>query len=159
MNQIRIFPFLLVMLLIFVSCKTASVKSGSVAKDPVEGLVFLTFTMRNDTLSGKEIRLTGKTIVHERLKAVTPDSNSPNRLVITQLNSSGKKLSSVAVDHPLFRRVEFANDQGQFQSKEIKLTDAEFFVRVTLYAETEYIQAEEELSGTITYTTKFKLRD
>lgn len=150
---------MLLMLLAFVSCKTASVKPGQMAKDPVEGLVFLTFTMRNDTVSGKEIRLTGKTIVHEKLKAVTPDSNSSNRLVITQLNSTGKKLSSVAVGHPLFRRVEFANDQGQFQSKEVKLTDAEFFVRVTLYAETEYIQAEEELSGKITYTTKFKLRD
>ena len=159
MNRIRIFLSVLVMLLIFVSCKNASVKSGSVAKDPVEGLVFLTFTMRNDTVSGKEIRLTGKTIVHEKLKVAVFSSDSPNRLLITQLNSAGKKLSSVAVDHPLFRRVEFANDQGQFQSKEIKLTDAEFFVRVTLYAETEYIQAEEELSGTITYTTKFKLRD
>lgn len=159
MNQIRIFPFVLVMLLIFGSCRTASVKPEQVVADPVEGLVFLTFTMRNDTVSRKEIRLTGKTIVYEKLKTVTSDSNSPNRLVITQLNSSGKRLSSVAVDHPLFRRVEFANDQGQFQSKEIKLTDAEFFVRVTLYAETEYIQAEEELSGTITYTTKFKLRD
>lgn len=147
------------MLLILVSCKTTSIKPGTVKGDPVEGLVFLTFTMRNDTVSGKEIRLTGKMIVHEKLKAAVYGSDSPNRLVITQLNSSGKKLSSVAVDHPLFRRVEFANDQGQFQSKEIKLTDAEFFVRVTLYAETEYIQAEEELSGTITYTTKFKLRD
>lgn len=63
-----------------------------------------------------------------------------------------------ALDHPLFRRVEFADEQGQFQSREIKLKDAEFFARVTLYQETEYILVEEELAGKITYTTKFSVR-
>lgn len=141
------------------SCKTTSVQPGVEAKDPVEGLVFLTFVMRSDSLSGKEIKLVNKTVVHQKMKAGQPDSHSPNRLRITQLNGSGKPLSSVAIDHPLFKRVEVANDAGQFQSKAVKLKDAEFFVRVTLFRDSEYILAEEELSGKITYSVKLKLRD
>jgi hypothetical protein len=141
------------------SCKTTSVQPGVEAKDPVEGLVFLTFVMRSDSLSGKEIKLVNKTVVHQKMKAGPPDSHSHNRLRITQLNGSGKPLSSVAIDHPLFKRVEVANDAGQFQSKVVKLKDAEFFVRVTLFRDSEYILAEEELSGKITYSVKLKLRD
>ncbi|MBL7834216.1 MAG: hypothetical protein JNK18_09680 [Cyclobacteriaceae bacterium] len=141
------------------SCKTTSVQQGVEAKDPVEGLVFLTFVMRSDSLSGKEIKLVNKTVVHQKMKTGQPDSHSPNRLRITQLNGSGKPLSSVAIDHPLFKRVEVANDAGQFQSKAVKLKDAEFFVRVTLFRDSEYILAEEELSGKITYSVKLKLRD
>lgn len=144
---------------VLVSCKTTSVQPATEKKDPIEGLVFLTFVMRNDSTSGKGVELIGKTIVHQKLKSDPQNSTAPNRVWVSQLTSSGDKLSSIALDHPLFKRVEFANDQGQFQSKEVTLKDAEFFARVTLFTQTEYIQVEEELLGKITYTTKFKLRD
>jgi hypothetical protein len=150
---------MLVVSLVLVSCKTASVQPSTEKKDPVEGLVFLTFVMHNDSISSKGVELIGKTIVHQKLKSDPQNSTASNRVWVSQLTSSGDKLSSVALDHPLFKRVEFADDQGQFQSKEIILKDAEFFARVTLFAQTEYIQVEEELSGKITYTNKFKLRD
>ncbi|MFN8336167.1 MAG: hypothetical protein U0U09_13640 [Cyclobacteriaceae bacterium] len=145
--------------LMLTSCKTVSVQPDTGNIDPVEGLVFLLFVMRSDSLAGKELKLVSKTIVNQKLKSAPPDSDSPNRLLITQLSSSGKKLSSVALDHPLFKRVEYANDQGQFQSKDVKLKEAEFFVRVTLFRDTEYILAKEELSGKITWSAKLKLRD
>jgi hypothetical protein len=150
---------MLVVLGVLVSCKTASVPSSTEKDDPVEGLVFLTFIMRDDSISGKGIELIGKTIVHQKLKSDPQNSTASSRVWVSQLASSGDKLSSVALDHPLFKRVEFADDQGQFQSKEIILKDAEFFARVTLFTQTEYIQVEEELSGKIVYTNKFKFRD
>jgi hypothetical protein len=142
-----------------VSCKTTAVQATTEKKDPVEGLVFLTFGMREDSASGTAVDMIAKTIVHQKLKSDPRNSAAPNRVWISQLTGSGEKLSSVALDHPLFRRVEFANDQGQFQSKEVTLKNAEFFVRVTLFAQTEYIQVEEELLGRITYSVKFKFRD
>jgi hypothetical protein len=141
-----------------VSCKTTAVDTIVEKKDPIEGLIFLTFVMHTDSASRK-IDLMGKTIVHQKLRSDPPNSSAPNRVWIRQVTSSGEKLSSVALDHPLFKRVEFANDQGQFQSKEVILKDAEFFARVTLFARTEYILVEEELAGKITYSVKFKLRD
>lgn len=141
------------------SCKTSTVQPAVEKKDPVEGLVFLTFVMKNDSVSAKSIQLIGKTIVNQKLKSDPQNSTAANRIWISQLNGAGKKMSSVAIDHPLFRRVEIANEAGQLQSKELKLNDAEFFARVTLFTQTEYIQLEEELSGKITYTAKFKLRD
>lgn len=142
----------------FVSCKTTGVQQPAEQKDPIEGLVFLTFVMHADSVSGRLVELVGKTIVHQKLKSDPQNSTALNRVWVNQLTASGAKLSSVALDHPLFRRVEFANDQGQFQSKEIALKDAEFFARVTLFAETAYIQVEEELAGKIVYTVKFNLR-
>lgn len=143
----------------FVSCRSSvPITQAAEQKDPIEGMVFLTFVMRDDSVSGKGIILTGKTFVSQKLKSDPIDSTSPNRLLISQKDSSGKKLSLTALDHPLLRRVEFPDDKGQFQSKDIKLKDAEFFARVTLYRETEYIEVEEELRGKITYTAKFSIR-
>lgn len=150
---------LIVLLLVLDGCKQTQVQTKAEKIDPIEGLIFLTFVMHEDSVSGKKVELTGKTIVQQKLKSDPQNSTAANRVWISQLTSSGSKLSSVALDHPLFKHVEFANDKGEFQSKEIKLTDAEFFARVTLFAKTEYIQVEEELSGRITYTAKFNLRD
>lgn len=156
-------PRLLCVIILFsfsiVSCKTTAVQATTEKKDPVEGLVFLTFDMHEDSASGTTVDMIAKTIVHQKLKSDPPNSTAPNRVWISQLTGSGEKLSSVALDHPLFKRVEFANDQGQFQSKEVILTDTEFFARVTLFTQTEYIQVEEELLGKITYSVKFKFRD
>lgn len=128
-------------------------------QNPVEGLVFLTFIMHSDSISGTSVELIGKTVVDQKLKSDPQNSSAPNRVWISQLSGSGDKLSSVALEHPLFKRFEFADDQGQFQSKEVILKDAEFFARVTLFTQTEYIQVEEELSGKIAYSVKFKFRD
>ena len=155
----RILCVLIVGSVAMVACKTTAVQATTEPKDPIEGLVFLTFVMRSDSASGSFIDLIGKTIVHQKLKSDPPNSTASNRVWVSQLTRSGEKLSSVALDHPLFKRVEFANDQGQFQSKEITLQDAEFFARVTLFAQTEYIQVEEELSGRIAYSVKFKFRN
>ncbi len=112
-----------------------------------------------DSVSQKTVELVGKTIIHQKLKSDPQNSKASSKVWVNQLTRTGEKLSAVALDHPLFKRVEFANDQGQFESKEITLQDAEFFARVTLFAQTEYIQVEEELMGKITYSAKFKLRD
>lgn len=146
-------------LLILVSCKPAPVQTKAEKKDSIEGLIFLTFVMRTDSASERRVELMSKTIIHQKLKSDPQNSPAINRVWVRQLAASGNTLSSVALDHPLFKRVEFADDQGHLQSKEVTLKDAEFFARVTLFAETEYIRVEEELSGKITYSVKFKLRD
>lgn len=128
-------------------------------KDPVEGMVFLTFRMRDDSVSEKTIELVGKTIVHQKLKSEPSKPAAPNHILIRQLSSTDGVLSTHTLDHPLLKRFEFADDEGRFQTKSIKLKDAEFFARVTLYQETVYIQVEEELEGKITYTRKFKIRE
>lgn len=150
---------ILTALLILTGCKTTAPIATTEKQDPIEGLVFLTFVMRTDSLSGKTINLIGKTIVQKRLKSNPENSSAPNRVWVNQLSGSGKKLASVALDHPLYRRVEFTNNKGEFLSHEMHLTNAEFFARVTLFTQTEYIQVEEELAGKITYTTQFKFRD
>ena len=155
----RLLYVLVALLVVVAACKPTSVKPVAEKKDPVEGLIFLTFVMRQDSLSGKPIELKGKTIVNQKLRREPQNSTAADRIWVSQLTNSGTKLSFIALDHPLFRRVEFANDKGQFQSKEIKLKEAEFFARVTLFTQTEYILVEEELSGKITYSVKFKLRD
>lgn len=159
MSLLRLLCLLSMLSFAGTACKTTRVQAPLEKKDPVEGLVFLTFVMRQDSVSGKSVELIGKTIVHEKLKSDPQNSTAPNRVWINQLTRSGTKLSSVPLDHPLFKRVEVADDQGQFHSKEIVLKDAEFFARVTLFAQTEYIEVEEELSGRVAYKVKFNLRD
>lgn len=146
---------------LLLGCKIAAPGTGKIdaQQDPVEGMVFLTFSMRNDSISGKEIRLISKIIVPQKQKFDPVNADAPNKLIINQTNDSGKILSTTAVDHPLLRRVELADDEGKFQSRNLFLKEAEFAVRVTLYRETEYIQVTEELNGKVAYSTKFKIRD
>lgn len=156
MNNARLAGFMLILL---IGCKATPPVTQPEAKDPIEGIVFITFVMRDDSISEKRIELMAKTIVNQKLKADPQPSGAPNRLLIRQLNEAGNTLSMIPIDHPLHRRVEYPNEKGEFVSKSVKLTDAEFFARVTLFGETKFIQVEEELSGVITYTAKFNIRD
>lgn len=157
MNKIALVGFMVVMM----ACKSVVPVSQPEVKDPIQGMVFLTFVMKNDSIvgTGKRIDLIAKTIINQKLKSDPQPSTAPNRLLIRQLDATENTLSMVPVDHPLFRRVEYADEKGEFVSKIVKLADAEFFARVTLFSETQFIQVEEEVSGKIIFTAKFNIRD
>lgn len=148
-----------ILIMLMIGCKSSAPVPQPEVKDPIEGIVFVTFVMREDDSPEKRIELKAKTIVAQKMKADPQGSTAPNRVLIRQLNASGNTLSMVSMDHPLYKRVEYANEKGEFESKIVKLADAEFFARVTLFGETKFIQVEEELSGKIVFTKKFNIRD
>lgn len=151
---------LAVLLVVFLACckSTVPVVQAEV-KDPVEGMVFLTFRMRADSLPGERIELISTTVVQQKLKTDPESSTARNRLHVQQLDASGNRLMHTAIDHPLLKRAEYPDENGEFVSRMLKLREAEFFLRVTLYGETKFIQVEEDMGGSITFTTKFNIRD
>jgi hypothetical protein len=158
----RITTLFLMLLSVFFGCLNTqkhSYQPPALSENPVEGMMFLTFVIRADSTLGKRIELRGKTIVHEQLQSEPENSEAENRILISQFGSKLQKLSFTVVEHPLFRRVEYENEKRELQTKSLNLKDAQFFVRVTLFTQTEYILVEEELQNKIVYRTTFNIRD
>lgn len=123
------------------------------------GMIFLSFKMTADSVYGNRLELLSKTVVYERLIVEPANSAAVDRVVVSQLASTEEVVASVAVDHPLKRRVEVANDQGEIQSREIILREAEFSVRVTLQPQTAYIRVTEVVANKTKSETTFNLKD
>lgn len=151
----------LLFLLMLMHCtqKQQAYQTAAVPVPETSGMLFLSFKMYADSLSGNRIALLNKIIVAQQLKMSYENSLAPNRIVISQLDDAKKVLSSAAQDHPLSRRVEIANDQGEIQSRIINLPEAEFFIRVTLRQQAAYIRVEEVIQNKIKSESIFNLRD
>lgn len=123
------------------------------------GMIFLSFKMTADSVNGNRLELLSKIVVRERLVTEPENSEAADRIIVSQLANTKEIVTSVAVEHPLKRRVEIANDQGIIQSREIILQQAEFFVRVTLQPQTEYIRVTEIVANKTMSETTFNLKD
>lgn len=122
-------------------------------------MIFLTFKMTADSTNGNQLELRSKTIVNERLVTEPQNSEAVDRVIVSQLTNTKEVIASVAVEHPLKRRVEVANDRGEIQSREVILREAEFFVRVTLQPQTKYIRVTEIVANKSMSEISFNLDD
>jgi hypothetical protein len=129
------------------------------ASEEVSSMLFLACKMYADSTAGNRMEVLSKTIVAQQLNIDQKNTSAANRIVLSQLDAGKKVLVSVAQDHPLNRRVEVANDRGEIQSRMIKLPEAEFFFRVTLWPQTAFIRVDEVLENTIISQRIINLND
>lgn len=159
--QTKVLCWILLSVLLFGGCKQAQYSYQPtvqpVAVNPQ--MIFLTFSIKMDTLKGSQITLVDKQIVEGKLKAVHEDYTFQNRLVVKQLNNLQQELSTSTVDHPLIKRVEYADDQGILDSKIVNLKVGEFFIRTTLHQETVFIRVEEVIDNKNVAVVTFKIKE
>lgn len=144
------------------ACRKAHYTYEPASATPVsKDVIFITFTVQRDSITGSsKIELTGKRIIEDqKLKTEPSDSDSENKMVIKQLDSGSRELSSAAVDHPLMKRAEGMNKRNELETQMVKVDKAEFFVRLTLLAETEYIRVDEVVGGKNAASVTFKIKD
>lgn len=151
---------LLFSLVVLGGCKTTqSLPVQPVSKAETLGMLFLSFSIKQDSVQGSLVSLLSKNMIADKLKSKIPDSNFEDRLIVKQLSKELKELSAVEIDHPLFRRVEFADDQGKLHRRAVELSEAEFFLRVEHQPETEIILVEEIIGNIKKRSTTFKIKD
>jgi hypothetical protein len=63
------------------------------------------------------------------------------------LYAGSLRLDSINLEHPLFKQVEYVNEQNQLHQKAIKLDQAEFYIRFQP-ARADQLKIEERLPGT-----------
>lgn len=158
--RVKVLCWISISVLLFGGCKHAQYSyqpTQTVAANPQ--MVFLTFSIEADSLKGNQITLVDTKIVEGKLKAVDKNDNFSNRVVVKQLNDLQQELSSSTVDHPLIKRVEYANDQGVFDSKMVHLKKGEFFIRTAFHPETTFIRVEEIVDNKNIGAVTFKIND
>jgi hypothetical protein len=60
---------------------------------------------------------------------------------------SGKNIYETTIEHPLFKRFEYAKDDGSIESKNVVLKEAVFFVRTQYNPGMKYIRVFERLTS------------
>ena len=156
----RIIRSIVFSLVVLCACKTTqSLPVQSVSKQEPLGMLFLSFSIKLDSVQGSLISLLNKRTVSEKVKSKTPDSNFEDRLVVKQLSKQSDELSVVEIDHPLFRRVEIADDQEKLERKIAKLSEAEFFLRMEHQPHAAFILVEEIVGNMKKRSTTFKIID
>ncbi|HRO09864.1 MAG TPA: hypothetical protein PK611_05700 [Saprospiraceae bacterium] len=117
------------MLIGTVSCKSVKNTAPSVRLDKPE-IIFLVMNMSNDTILKKNtIRIVEKIKTEGTIKVNEQNiAETPNYLSF-EMYEQGKLVHTFVREHPLYKRVEYPGDTS-YESKELKLDTADFFVRL-----------------------------
>jgi len=142
--------FVLILLLILtIGCKS---KKEIITPNPIEEIknpdtpqmIFINFMIRADETNKISAHLINKIIVDGTFK----DKGNKNEtfksgdLVCNQLNQISKTIESQNIKNPLIKNVEYVNDNGEFERKEIKLDSAEISLRLQLNPDTKFISLD-----------------
>lgn len=126
--------FLLILLFaLLTACKPTRIPDNYWAeqpKEPKREILFLVFDIRKDSIAKQnKVTLMSKTNVAGQLKK-QPDAtpSTPNFLTV-ELLSNGKPTRTFAIEHPLFKHVEY-QENGRYISKDAQVDREEFFIRV-----------------------------
>ncbi|MDD5571475.1 MAG: hypothetical protein PHD97_10030 [Bacteroidales bacterium] len=117
---------------------------------PVNELLFINFKITKDTLSGKtEILLLNKNTVNGTLKK-NQDKNNENifndYLQCIFTNKKNDTVEVQIIEHPLIKQIEYVDSNNQLGRKNIKIKEAEFFIRITNNASIEKLTINEILN-------------
>ena len=95
-------------------------------------IFFLSFKIYKDLKKGTNIiELIDKTKVEGELKRVDDSQNLAEDNLILEFIDHEKIVKTIVLPHPLQKNVEFA-EGNELKSKQVKLNEAEFFIRLQL---------------------------
>jgi hypothetical protein len=109
-------------------------------------IAFLYFTIQKGT-NKSQLNLT-KTLIREgMLKPVFNKTNLSNYLHIALLQN-GKQVDSFNIEHPLYKNIEFINENHQPEAQFVQLDSATFVLRMQInVAKTNELTIFEQLKG------------
>ncbi|UOQ67838.1 hypothetical protein [Hymenobacter volaticus] len=114
---------------------------------PAPKLLFLSGRLTTEA-SGSRLHDMHAEAVPGTLKTPETATDTSTFLRVSQLDSRHQVVSETRVTHPLRRSLEHvADDQRTFQRTEVKLSTAEFFVRLALKPTAATVRIEEIANG------------
>jgi hypothetical protein len=146
------------LLLLLAACRTAkhSDQPHSEVVAPPPEMIFLSFRIHRDS-AGSNITLLQKKVVDGKIKGEPQRTDNSDHLVISIVAKNHQVLNSQKIVHPLFRDVEVTNAKGEFERKNVTLTQAEFFVRMRLPEGSESVLVEEFIGNKRINSAEYQL--
>lgn len=137
--------------LLFVACaKSVHVYTPAPVQSVHPEFIFASFSMKALSETNREIRLLELKKISGVLKSAEPSFVGKNYLTIRQVAESNAMLTALIIEHPLTKSVEYVNDAGVIDWKEIELKEAEFFVRMPVHESATYLDVVETHNGMTT---------
>lgn len=156
MRYMKLIPLFLLCILCF--CKIPKQKNNipSIQKesDNTSKLIFVNFKITKDSVqNNSSVDLTKIQITYGSIKkSELPEINKPsyqNQLRCVFEDNNGKNIYETVIGHPLFRKFEYAKDDGTFGVKDVVLKEAVFSIRTDYSNEMKFVRIYEKLESAI----------
>jgi hypothetical protein len=128
--------------------KVTTVVKENEAPNVIDGIAFLTFKINKDpkNIANKVTYIkTIKTKGTLKSNAIEP-VNSENTLNI-EIFINDKLDQTITIEHPLYKSLEYLNENKSFSRKEVVIDEAEFTVRITNKTSEKLIKISENLKS------------
>jgi hypothetical protein len=148
--RIQIIAILLLSILLL-SCSTArriEPDQTNLQNRDQDLIGFLVFKIRKDSVRGKDvIELVSKTQSDGKIKGNSPASTDFEDYLTIEVFKQNKLINVTFIEHPLYKHVEYVDEQGNLSTKYIELDQAEFFVRLQMKGNSNKIRISETLKN------------
>lgn len=146
---------ILLFLLLAYACKTnnssyRNKKNTKISNDSAQNnsenfLFFLNFTIKSENSNTNSvIELLDKKVQKGSFKSQKNDTFE--NMLIFDLYENNILIKSYSIEHPLYKNVEFVDDNNNLKTKSIKLTTAEFFIRMQTNHQKNSLKIFEKMS-------------
>ncbi|MEP7197722.1 MAG: hypothetical protein ABI851_14475 [Saprospiraceae bacterium] len=108
-------------------------KSSEISQDDKSAniLYFLVFKIKRDSILKKSvIELISKSEASGKLKNSDYEIQDQDPCLILEIEESKQTKYSKYLNHPLYKKIEYVDDQNNFGTKSIILDSAQFFIRL-----------------------------
>lgn len=151
--------FLFALLLALYSCKISKDSNGTFydtendfIDKSVLNIIFINFKISKDSLQlNSDVTISGVQITDGELKKGTFPATSnvtyENEIRCAFEDENNNALYETTIEHPLFKKFEYTNDDGKFAVKEVILEEAVFSLRAKYQENMKYIRVIEKLKG------------
>lgn len=114
-------------------CGSSAMKSSSsepkTSKSAESKIVFVSFLISKQPEKSSKIELLSVTESNGKLKKNTQTNVSSNDYLTLEITSNQSAKQIFKIEHPLYKTVEYVNDQHQLTSQYVETDQADFFIR------------------------------
>jgi hypothetical protein len=138
------FILTLLVVMLAISCVSKKYSFNEAVNEAVyPKIIFLNYSISKDTTGKKIIQFINNQIVDVKLKNSNNKPGVIGDLKCLQLDKDSTEITSITVQNPLSKHVEFMNDSLIFENKKIELNRSPLSIRLQLHSKTKFIEISE----------------
>lgn len=122
----------LILFVLLTSCSLGEQTTQNTLTDSAgNSILFLVLKIRKDPAQGKNtVELLSKTVSAGKIKREAPPTHISNSYLTIDVYRKNRIVHTLMIEHPLYKHIEYAAENGVLASKDVELDEAEFFIRM-----------------------------
>ena len=145
-NNITLLKTIILIIFTIQSCTNNKNKTQNVEMDnQIPQTIFLSFEISKINKIDVAIKLIEKTVVDGAIKKNNLVISNPKvgDFKCVELDERKNVIQSFCLTNPLNKRVEYVNDDGELESKNVTLDTTQLLIRMKLHPQTKFIELEQ----------------